>query len=83
MAHLMKCYIKDEDAISLSIQQLACLNIILAGQFWSSQPPLKTNMQIIRLTFVLSSLFVLLIQAAPILVSVREISTPHFIYNGG
>ena len=26
MAHLMKCYIKDEDAISLSIQQLACLN---------------------------------------------------------
>ena len=58
------------DAISLSIQQLACLNIILAGQFWTSKPPFKTNMQIIKLTFVLSSLFVLLIHAAPIWVSV-------------
>ena len=78
MAHLTKSYIKDEDAVSLSIQQLACLNIILAGQFWSSQPPLKTNMQIIRLTFVLSSLFLLLIHAAPIWVSVRDKSNALF-----
>ena len=33
MAHLTTCYIKDEDASHLAIQQLACLNIILAGQF--------------------------------------------------